>query len=75
MGLTVEWVQDGDICDAMVEQSLRYDLILMNIQMPNMNGYQAYAAGMDAHLVKPIDIEKLEQTLADLLKGYRKNTE
>lgn len=99
MGLTVEWARDGDICVAMVEQSACYDLILMDIQMPNMNGYQAaeairkmddpakagipiaamtanafeedrqnaYAAGMDAHLAKPIDIPKLMQTLTDLL--------
>ncbi len=46
MGLTVEWAQDGDICVAMVEQAepAYYDLILMDIQMPNMNGYQATQA-------------------------------
>ena len=100
MGLTVEWARDGDICVAMVEQAPCYDLILMDIQMPNMNGYQAaeairgmadpakagipivamtanafeedkqnaYAAGMDAHLAKPIDIPKLIQTLTDILR-------
>lgn len=100
MGLTVEWARDGDVCVAMVEQAARYDLILMDIQMPNMNGYQAagairkmadpakagipivamtanafeedkqnaYAAGMDAHLAKPIDVPKLKQTLTDILK-------
>ena len=100
MGLTVEWARDGDVCVAMVEQAALYDLILMDIQMPNMNGYQAaeairkmadpakagtpivamtanafeedkqnaYAAGMDAHLAKPIDISKLTQTLTDILK-------
>lgn len=100
MGLTVEWAQDGDICVAMVDQAAYYDLILMDIQMPNMNGYQAaqsirkmadpakagipivamtanafeedkqnaYAVGMNAHLAKPIDISKLMQTLADILK-------
>lgn len=100
MGLTVEWARDGDICVAMVDRSAPYDLILMDIQMPNMNGYQAaeairgmadpakagipivamtanafeedkenaYAAGMDAHLAKPIDIPKLTQTLTDILK-------
>ena len=102
MGLTVEWAQDGDICVAMVEQAepAYYDLILMDIQMPNMNGYQAtqairgmndpvkanipiaamtanafeedrqnaYAAGMNVHLAKPIDIPKLRQVLTDILK-------
>lgn len=99
MGLTVEWARDGDICVAMVEQAAGYDLILMDIQMPNMNGYQAaeairgmkdpakagipivamtanafeedqqnaYAAGMDAHLAKPIDVPRLIQTLRDIL--------
>lgn len=99
MGLTVEWARDGDICVAMVEQSPPYDLILMDIQMPNMSGYQAaeairkmadpekagipivamtanafeedrqnaYAAGMNAHLAKPIDIPKVVETLSNFL--------
>lgn len=101
MGLEVERAEDGDICINMVKQSREgyYDLILMDIQMPNVNGYQAaeairkmdnlskasipivaitanafeedkknaYAAGMDAHLAKPIDIQKLRETLTDYL--------
>ncbi|MCI8479033.1 MAG: response regulator [Oscillospiraceae bacterium] len=101
MGLEVAWAQDGDICVDMVEQAETgyYDLILMDIQMPNMNGYQAaeairkldnlakasipivamtanafeedkknaYAAGMDAHLAKPIDSSKLMETLTEIL--------
>ena len=101
MGFEVEWAQDGDICVSMMEQSEGgyYDLILMDIQMPNMNGYQAaeairkmsdpskagipiiaitanafeedkknaYAAGMNAHLAKPIDIQKMTETLAEFI--------
>lgn len=101
MGLKVERAEDGDICIHMVKQAQDgyYDLILMDIQMPNVNGYQAaeairkmddlskasipivamtanafqedkenaYAAGMDAHLAKPIDIQKLMETLTDIL--------
>lgn len=101
MGLEVERVQDGDICVNRVEQVKDgyYDLIFMDIQMPNMNGYQAteairkmdnlakasipivamtanafeedkrnaYAAGMNAHLAKPIDISKLMETLTEIL--------
>ena len=101
MGFEVEWAQDGDICVSMMEQAEGgyYDLILMDIQMPNMNGYQAaeairkmndpskagipivamtanaleedkenaYSAGMNAHLAKPIDLQKMMETLAEFL--------
>lgn len=96
-GFKVERAQDGAICVAMLEQAddKYYDLILMDVQMPNMNGYQATeairkmnntlkanipiiamtantfeedkknaaAAGINAHLAKPIDIGKLMETL------------
>lgn len=102
MGFEVEWAQDGDICVNMMERAEEgyYDLVLMDIQMPNMNGYQAaetirkmddlakasipivamtanafeedkknaYAAGMDAHLAKPVDIPKLVEILTDILE-------
>lgn len=105
MGFQVEWARDGDICVSMLEQAEAgyYDLILMDIQMPNMNGYQAaetirnmadrskadipivamtanaldddkqnaYAAGMDAHLAKPVDIQKLVERLTDFIKTGR----
>ena len=101
IGFEVERAEDGSICVSMMEQAEGgyYDLILMDIQMPNMNGYQAaeavrkmddlskasipivamtanafeedkknaYAAGMNAHLAKPVDIQKMMETLAKFL--------
>ncbi len=101
MGFEVERAQDGAVCVAMMERAAAgyYDLILMDTQMPNMNGYQAaetirrmedpskagtpivamtantfeddkknaYAAGMNAHLAKPVDIPMLVKTLAEFL--------
>ena len=101
IGFEVERAEDGSICVSMMEQAEGgyYDLILMDIQMPDMNGYQAaeairkmddpskasipivamtanafeedkknaYAAGMNAHLAKPVDIQKMMETLAKFL--------
>lgn len=41
-GFIVDRVEDGVRCVAKMEQELAgtYDLILMDIQMPNMNGYK-----------------------------------
>ena len=46
MGLIVERVEDGIQCLAKMEQmpAKSYDLILMDIQMPEMNGYEATQA-------------------------------
>ena len=43
MGFTVDRAEDGVICVAKLEKSVvgTYDLILMDIQMPNMDGYKA----------------------------------
>lgn len=101
MGFEVERARDGDICVSMMEQAEAgyYDLIFMDVQMPNMNGYQAarairkmddpskagilivamtanafeedkknaYASGMNAHLAKPVDLQKMKETLAEFL--------
>ena len=46
MGLFIERVEDGIKCVAKIEQepAKTYDLILMDIQMPNMDGYKATQA-------------------------------
>ena len=45
MGLIVERVEDGIQCVAKMEQmpAKNYDLILMDVQMPHMDGYKATA--------------------------------
>ncbi|MBD5144252.1 MAG: response regulator [Ruminococcus sp.] len=102
VGFIIDTADDGTIAvDMMKEMSAdTYDLILMDIQMPIMNGYQATRAiralddpikadipivamtanafeedkqqaidaGMNGHVAKPINIEKLMETLKDILK-------
>ena len=102
MGLAVDRVEDGVQCVARIEQKPAgtYDLILMDIQMPNMDGYKATQAirrladkeksgipiiamtanafeedrkkalekGMNGHIAKPVDIEKMRKTLQNIFK-------
>ena len=101
-GIVIERVEDGIQCVNKVEQMSpgTYDLILMDIQMPNMDGYKAtkcirrlddkkkaeipiiamtanafaedkkraFDAGMNGHIAKPIDIEKLGAVILSVLK-------
>ena len=96
-GLVVDTANDGDIAVDKVRRAGAYNLILMDVQMPRMNGYDAtkairkledpqkskvpiiamtanafeedkknaLAAGMNGHLAKPIDVQKLIQTLTN----------
>ena len=102
-GFKVETVTDGSeaLRAVKVQPAGYYDLILMDIQMPMMNGYEAtrsiralgnsekanipiiamtanafdedkknaHAAGMNAHVAKPIDTKALLQTLEQILSG------
>ena len=100
-GLTVDSAEDGSIAVEKVRDMSpgQYDMIIMDIQMPIMDGYEAtrqirklenqaaatlpivamtanafqedreaaFAAGMNDHLAKPIDIDLLEKVLKKYL--------
>ncbi|HAL02148.1 MAG TPA: hypothetical protein DCP07_02225, partial [Lachnospiraceae bacterium] len=102
VGFIVEHAADGVICVDMYKNAEAgyYDMILMDIQMPNMNGYKAthyirsmedkvkanipiiamtanafkedvenvINAGMNGHIAKPLERDKMFRTLADALK-------
>ncbi len=98
--LLVDEAEDGDVALEILQKSEKeYDVILMDIQMPRMNGYQATKAirglsdsrfseipiialsanafeedkrmaissGMNQHLSKPMDIEKVLTAMQRLL--------
>ena len=96
-GFEVDIAEDGDIAVNKIRDAepYTYDLVLMDIQMPTMDGYEAtrlirelppeyghipiiamtanafeedrwaaLEAGMDEHIAKPINVEKLKETIA-----------
>ena len=101
-GLKTERVEDGIQCVNMIEKmpAGTYDMILMDIQMPKMNGYKAtqairrlpdkdkacipiiamtanafeedkrdaIEAGMNGHIAKPIQVDKLLSMLAEIMR-------
>lgn len=101
-GFAMDVADDGGVAVEKIRAAEpgRYDLILMDIQMPIMNGYEAarqiramkdsayadipiiamtanafdedrkaaFDAGMNGHIAKPIDTEKLFEQLREILK-------
>ena len=101
-GPKIERVEDGIQCVNRIEKmpADTYDMILMDIQMPKMDGYKAtqeirhlpdkaktcipiiamtanafeedkkasLAAGMNGHIAKPIQVDKLLSTLSEIIR-------
>ena len=101
VGFEVEHAEDGVVCIDMLQKAPcgYYDLILMDVQMPNMDGYKAtrtirsmkdlcrsnipiiamtanafdedkknaFDAGMDGHIAKPISIDAIAKTVNEVL--------
>ena len=99
-GFLVDTAENGAQAVEKIKNSQpgNYDLVLMDVQMPVMNGYEAVRAirnsknplgkkipviamtanafaediqkcldaGMDAHIAKPVDFDKLKEVLQDL---------
>ena len=105
-GLKIERVENGIQCvNRIMEMPAgTYDMILMDIQMPKMNGYKAtqeirhlpdrnkacipiiamtanafeedkrdaVAAGMNAHIAKPIQVDNMLSILAEIIRQQEK---
>ena len=101
-GLKIEHVEDGIQCVNRIEKmpAGTYDMILMDIQMPKMDGYKAtqairnlpdkdkasipivamtanafeedkrdaIAAGMNGHIAKPIQVDKMLSILSEVIR-------
>ena len=104
-GLKIERVEDGIQCVNRIEKmpADTYDMILMDIQMPKMDGYKAtqairnlpdkdkacipiiamtanafeedkrnaFEAGMNGHIAKPIQVDKLLSILSEVIRQQR----
>ena len=100
LGLEVDEAGDGVEAVKMVKENIsKYDYILMDVQMPLMNGYDAtkairaldlegcdtipiiamtanafeedkknaFEAGMNSHLAKPVNVEELSNVLLNYI--------
>jgi len=102
-GIIIDIANDGLQAVEKFKNNRYYELILMDLQMPNMDGYEATKlireidkkipiialtanamkediektkkAGMNAHLNKPIDVEKLYTTLLQFISKKAKKQE
>lgn len=107
-GFEVERAEDGIVCVDMLQKAPcgYYDLILMDVQMPNMDGYKAtrtirsmkdscrnnipiiamtanafdedkknaFDAGMDGHIAKPISIDTIAKAVNEVLEKKKNKT-
>lgn len=72
-GFLVERAEEGIICVAMIQKAASdyYDLVLMDIQMPNMDGYKATQTIRRLPDKQKIDITNISMT-ANAFEEYRK---